>query len=208
MCIFFGVHFPKSRPDPILLPESFCLPLRLRHRRPLSGHSSGPYSLFSPVFVQAAQEAAVLLRRFCILSVVSPLFAVKCFFTEKARSPCPPLQGEVAEPPAAKPEGSDLTGDEILRRLCLLRMTAHPPGVPPRNARRCRRLPRARGRIYVLSRTPALTARTGSVGVGGRAKLVPTTYARRPSPINSEFRIPNSEFFLAIPAGFEYNSTG
>ena len=64
VCIFFGVHFPKSRPDPILLPESFCLPLRLRKARPLSGHSSGPYSLFSPVFVQAAQEATDRSRCF------------------------------------------------------------------------------------------------------------------------------------------------
>ena len=46
VCIFFGVHFPKSRPDPILLPESFCLPLRLRDTRPLSGHSSGHDSVF------------------------------------------------------------------------------------------------------------------------------------------------------------------
>ena len=93
VCIFFGVHFPKSRPDPILLPESFCLPLRLRKARPLSGHSSGPYSLFSPVFVQAAQEAAVLLRRFCILSVVSPLFAVKCFLRRKHAAHGLPCKG-------------------------------------------------------------------------------------------------------------------
>ncbi len=93
VCIFFGVHFPKSRPDPILLPESFCLPLRLRHARPLSGHSSGPYSLFSPVFVQAAQEAAPLFRRFCILSVVSPLFAVKCFLRRKHAAHGLPCKG-------------------------------------------------------------------------------------------------------------------
>ena len=31
-----GPHFPKCRPDPILLPESFCVPLRLRVLRGLS----------------------------------------------------------------------------------------------------------------------------------------------------------------------------
>ena len=96
VCIFFGVHFPKSRPDPILLPESFCLPLRLRRARPLSGHSSGPYSLFSPVFVQAAQEAAPLFRRFCILSVVSPLFAVKCFLRRKHAAHGRPCKGRMS----------------------------------------------------------------------------------------------------------------
>ena len=42
-----GPHFPKCRPDPILLPESFCIPLRRRGPRGLSRYpSSDPDSVF------------------------------------------------------------------------------------------------------------------------------------------------------------------
>ncbi len=49
----FGVraspHFPKCRPDPILLPESFCIPLRRRGQRGLSRYpSTDPDSVLSP----------------------------------------------------------------------------------------------------------------------------------------------------------------
>ena len=49
----FGVrvnpHFPKCRPDPILLPESFCVPLRRRGPRGLSRNpSSDRYALVTP----------------------------------------------------------------------------------------------------------------------------------------------------------------
>ena len=42
-------HFPKCRRDPILLPESFCIPLRRRGIRGLSRNpSSDLYCLFRP----------------------------------------------------------------------------------------------------------------------------------------------------------------
>ena len=49
----FGVraspHFPKCRPDPILLPESFCVPLRRRGPRGLSRNpSSDQYAVVTP----------------------------------------------------------------------------------------------------------------------------------------------------------------
>ena len=44
-----GPHFPKCRPDPILLPESFCVPLRLRVLRGLSRtHPSTLIQFFRP----------------------------------------------------------------------------------------------------------------------------------------------------------------
>ncbi len=60
--ILLQSHFPKSRPDPILLPESFCIPLRLC-RGSLSRVIHPGYSVFGPS-----------------ISVVFPLLAVKCFF--------------------------------------------------------------------------------------------------------------------------------
>ena len=52
----FGVrvnpHFPKCRPDPILLPESFCVPLRRRGPRGLSRNpSSDRYAVEVPEFL-------------------------------------------------------------------------------------------------------------------------------------------------------------
>ena len=93
VCIFFGVHFPKSRPDPILLPESFCLPLRLRRARPLSGHSSGPYSLFRLFLYRRHKKWRITPAAFCTLSVCSPLFAVKCFLRRKHAAHGLPCKG-------------------------------------------------------------------------------------------------------------------
>ena len=60
-CTAAGPYFPKRRPDPIFLPESFCIPLRRRKTRSLSEPSSDHHSFFSGPFFRARGQKIICL---------------------------------------------------------------------------------------------------------------------------------------------------
>ncbi len=101
--------------SPVLI-RSFCLrvfafPFGSARRGLSRVIHPGHIRLFRPFLYRRHKKLPGKPAAFCVLSVAPPLFAVKCFFTaennlRRRRKALPPLQGEVAEPPAAKPEGS------------------------------------------------------------------------------------------------------
>ena len=103
--------------SPVLI-RSFCLrvfafPFGSARRGLSRVIHPGHIHFFRPFLYRRHKKPPGKPTAFCVLSVAPPLFAVKCFFTaennlRRSRRGLPPLQGEVAEPPAAKPEGSAL----------------------------------------------------------------------------------------------------